>query len=234
MPLFLSIARAHRIDEFQASKVLFVVRNENAAVRLGDGRKDHVQRVTGTAGCVSLSHEPAPNQRCAFIKGENPPCENCLWSVWTSKPAFQFCAPFARRLFFNAAPYFRHGQGCDEQILIVLVHQPVRERMRGRRLGGIAQDIRIEQIAAQRSIFRGFTAGRLRFRSAMGQRRSAAYTPPFLCVSDAILLRTAVRISAASGLFSASRRAKARTSSRSESRPRTSKRARPSLLSRFR
>jgi len=54
--------RAERIEEVHAGKVLFVVRNDNAVVRLPDRRNDHVES-TPRSPCVrALGHEMCPDE----------------------------------------------------------------------------------------------------------------------------------------------------------------------------
>jgi hypothetical protein len=100
----------------------------------------------------------------------------------------------------------------------------------------IADDIGVEEAPAHRSTLRPRVTGRLRSRSAptKGDRRNASRIPPFFGGSVEMVRRTAARIRAESGSLPASRFASDRIKSRSPSSPRTSNRAIPRCLRRFR
>jgi len=65
--------RAERIEEVHAGKVLFVVRNDNAVVRLPDRRNDHVES-TPRSPCVrALGHETCQMSAASSSKANTRP-----------------------------------------------------------------------------------------------------------------------------------------------------------------
>src|SRR5262249_37993292 len=159
-------------------------------------------------------------------------CEQRLRAFGAGKPTLQLSALLSRGLLQDSAADLRDGQRGDKQILVGLTSHPRNQRFRWRRLGGIADDISVEKVAAHRPTLRSAVTGRSRLRSAptRGDRRNALIMPPLLGGSPEMVRRTAARIRADSGLSSASRFASDRISSRSAPSPRTSKRAIPRLL----
>src|ERR1035437_1364128 len=219
---------AHGIDEFEARKILFVAGDHDAIVRFPNGGKNHVQRAAWPSGSRPLGHQPRPDQSGLLIERENPAGKQRLWPFSSRKPALQLSALPSGRLLQRPKPDFCNGQRGDEHILVGLLRQPGDERLGRLRLGHVADDIRIKQVAGHRLTLRPSIRGRARLRSAptKGERRSAARMPPFLAGSPEIC-RMEARISVASELLSASLRASERINSRSVESPRTSKRAIP-------
>src|SRR6266404_3693073 len=228
--------RAKRIDELQAGEVLFVISHDDATVNFGYRGYDHVERASWPAFCGAFSHQPRPDQPRLFVEREDASREECLWSLWTREPSFQQRAFFSFGLFQHSALDFSNGQRGDEQVIVGLFLHPREKGSGGIRSRDIADDVGVEQIARHRSTLRPVSCERVRSRSAptSGERRNAARMPPFFGGSPPIVRVTAARIRAASGSSSASRFASDRIRSRSASRPKTSNRAMPRLVSRVR
>src|ERR1035437_1099457 len=235
-PSRLSLPSSQGIHGLQADEILFVIRDQNAIIRFGDRGDNHVEGTPRLPGRGPGSHQARPDKGGFLIEREHAAGEQRLGTLGAREPTFQLLPLLSGRLLKQSAPDLSDSQRGDKQILVGLFSHPRDERGRRRRFGDIADDICVEKVAAHRSTLRPATTGRVRVRSAptRGYRRNALRMPPFLRGSPETVRRTVARIRTDSGPLSASRRASDRISSRSVLSPRTSNRAIPRWLRRFR
>lgn len=155
MPETGSIGRAaQRVYDLDAGEILRVVRDDDAAIGFGHGGDDRVERASRPAASLAVGHEARPDQGGCLVEGENPAGEQRLRALGTAEPVFQIVASLACWLFEDAAPDFRDGQRGDVKVFVVLIRQPREEGFRRRRLGGVADDVGVEQVSHQMSVSR--------------------------------------------------------------------------------
>src|SRR6266851_953764 len=214
----------------------FIGGDHDAIVRRGGRGDHHVERASGPTRVSPLRDDPPPLDCRSLVEGENTIAKERLRPLWAGEPRLELSSPSPYRHRENTAPDFRDGKRCYEEIVVILPHNPFRDRCRRTRLESIANDVRIKEIASHRSTSRSGTTSRVRSKSAptAGDRRSASQISLPLKGRLKTCRATSFRNRTESASWAARRFANSRTSSLSCASPRTSYLARPRSLSRCR
>jgi len=223
----------YRVHNLQVGEIFFVIRNDQAFMRHGDGGDDHIKSATWPTGHLAPHHQARPNQTRPVIERQNATSKQRLWSLWPGEPRIERGTFPAMRLLPNAAADFCQGERGDEQILVTLRRHPDEQRLRRLWFDSVADNVGVEKIPRHRSTLRPASRGRVRSRSApaSGERRNAARMPPCLPDSPGTACCTVRRICPTSGPASTSLRASARSRSRSASKACSSNRTMPRPVS---
>ncbi len=75
-----------RVDDFDSVEIPFIVGNNDALIRLRDGRDDRFERATWAAPRLAVSHELRPDEGSLLIERKHAAGEQGLWSLGTGKP----------------------------------------------------------------------------------------------------------------------------------------------------
>lgn len=68
-PVGSNASLAQRVDDLDVGKVLFVVRDDDTAVSLGNGSDDRIERASWPACRLSIGHHARPDQRGRLVEG---------------------------------------------------------------------------------------------------------------------------------------------------------------------